>query len=84
MPEEIRSPGRRRPPLPPPAGVQYPVSFARQTGNVRESTGIPMGTKRLNLGVVLVAGLIAAICAIPLVPHRTPAPMSPPPLQTWN
>ncbi|MBB3977932.1 hypothetical protein GGQ64_003146 [Rhizobium azooxidifex] len=43
-----------------------------------------MGTKRLNLGVVLVAGLIAAICAIPLVPHRTPAPMSPPPLQTWN
>ncbi|NVP58031.1 hypothetical protein [Mycoplana rhizolycopersici] len=31
----------------------------------------------MNLGVVLIAGLIAAICAIPLVPHKSsPASLS--------
>ncbi|MDF1635416.1 hypothetical protein [Mycoplana sp. MJR14] len=43
-----------------------------------------MKTKRLNLGVVLVAGLVAAICAIPLVPHRMQTPGSPPHLLTAN
>ncbi|MCD2181470.1 hypothetical protein [Rhizobium sp. GN54] len=43
-----------------------------------------MGTKRLNLGIVLVAGLVAAVCVIPLVPHRMQASISPPLLQSWN